>query len=100
MPVVDDSRPVVGLYAAVIAAHEQELETYAANKVPAPPILFERLEAMRRGEPVDVPAYFLPQAVRPRRAAGGMGLRAVVTADDAVTLRDETVRDWLDEEGL
>jgi hypothetical protein len=73
---------------------------------------YRRLEAIRRGEPVDVPGYLLPRAVQDGaafQAAAGEGrirgrnpsrsLTATVWPDDQIQYRDETAREWLQEIG-
>jgi hypothetical protein len=48
-----------------------------------------------------VPAYFLPEGVRPSLVAGRAGLMALVSADDSpMAFRDESAADWLSENGL
>jgi hypothetical protein len=67
-----------------------------------------RLEAMRRGEPVDVPGYLLPRSVREGAAYQGAsrgvgrygnpivrGLTVTVWPDGRITYRAETARDWM-----
>jgi hypothetical protein len=72
---------------------------------------YRRLEAIRSGEPVSVPGYLLPRAVRASaafQAAAGEGriqgrnmsrsLTATVWPDDRIQYRDETAREWMENE--
>ena len=58
-----------------------------------------RLEAMGRGEPVDIPASALPPYVRPAQACRQRSLRAVVDADGGVELYRDSGAAWLADAG-
>jgi hypothetical protein len=89
-----------GLYKAVIEAHERQLEIHAANRIPALPVIAERLELLRSGASVWVPAHYLPEGARPRLVAGRPGLRALVTPEGVASLRSKTAAEWLAENRL
>lgn len=54
-----------------------------------------RLAGLRAGRPVDVPMWRLPEWARSPLRAGWPGLRAIVHADDTITVRPETAAEWL-----
>ena len=64
-----------------------------------------RLEAMRRGEPVEVPGYLLPRSVRDGAAYQNArhshsfvrSLTATVWPDGRIAYRPESAREWLEE---
>jgi hypothetical protein len=58
-----------------------------------------RLEAFRRGEPVNVPVSDLPKWAREGVDVRSWSLRAVVSAEGAVAYADDS-GEWLEENGL
>jgi hypothetical protein len=69
--------------------------------VPCSSAFVERLERLRRGEtPIEFPAEYLPDDVRPPSTSGAFGDIAMLAADGALSFRAETSRDWLRENDL
>jgi hypothetical protein len=56
---------------------------------------------LRRGEtPIEFPAEYLPDDVRPPSTSGAFADIAMLAADGALSFRAETSRDWLRENDL
>ncbi|MGA5543508.1 hypothetical protein ACPCIR_16765 [Mycobacterium sp. NPDC051198] len=97
------------VYAAVIAAHRDELATYPP--LPPPQAVVDRLTRLERGEVVEVPDYLVPPAAVPPRVPNGTILFGGVEALQTLMLtvdpvrgvvgqRDQTPADIVDEYDL
>lgn len=120
MPVVGDSaRPVGdGLYQAVrerveedACLHEERIASWPGGSANHPYPMWRILDALRAGEPVDVPQWAVPQWARigqcmlrgrltEQTVEAPWMYRAIVRPDDTVTFEADDGRLWVAENGL
>jgi hypothetical protein len=98
MPVVDtgvSSRRSTGVYAALLTEVDADIESYIGSVSSPPAVLLRARELLLAHQPVAVPAYLLPQWLRPVLRAGDPTPIAEVAVDGEIVLRDETPAETL-----
>jgi hypothetical protein len=102
MPVADlaDVSRRDGVYAAVLAALEDEVNRLTGLRFPVATRFAANVDAMRAGQAVDVSAGYVPASARPRLEPGNPMLQATIRPDDTVTFSQQTAVGWLGEAGL
>lgn len=85
-----------GLYAWLLEREEEKVRRFAYNDGTQFPYPRWRVEALRAGQPVDVPTHVLPKWA----GTPGMSGRAVVYADDRIEPYAADIGRWMDDNGL